>query len=272
MFTKNRIVMMFILILIFLLLNIGFLFSDEKTMNLQSVVLEDFELNENGKPKKMWMAIPNRFGREGSLESGKSLQEVSWIESWPESYFGKNGEFDDGNGLKKYKTCLAVKLAFERQGYNSVELFPLEEKEGKYKTTNLPFRGRVRQLDMWVWGANYQYEMEIVIMDYRGVEWRLPVGSIHHIGWKNFTVYIPNYIPQSVSYIPSTKRFSLVKVVIWTTPREKVSGAYLYIDHIKYLTDIFESNYDGYNLGQDDTIKNLWDKGPKAPDETQLIQ
>ena len=45
-----------------------------------------------------------------------------------------------------------------------------------------------------------------------------------------------------------------------------------YIDHIKYLSDIFQAKYDGYDLGKIETVKNLWEKGPKAPSESELVQ
>lgn len=268
---NNRLFLLLIILCFFFIINIGYINADERTKNLQSVVLEDFELGEGGNPNRSWIAIPNRFGREENLEAGKSLQKLTWIESWPEAYFGRDGKFDDGNGLKDYKNCLALWMAFNRQGYNLVELYPLEKKDdGKFHKSPIEFRGRVKQIDLWVWGANYDYDVELVLMDYRGIEFRLPVGKIKHIGWKNFVVPLPNYIPQSVSHIPSLKNLSLIKIVIWTNPKEKVTGAYVYIDHIKYLTDIFESKYDGYNLGEDETVNNLWEKGPKAPEESEL--
>ena len=53
--------------------------QDKRTENLQSIVLEDFSLGQDGKPKRMWAAFPDRFGRKDNLEAGESLSEVSWI-------------------------------------------------------------------------------------------------------------------------------------------------------------------------------------------------
>lgn len=259
-----------IFIMILLLLNVGHLFSDERTRNLQSIVLDDFELNSEGKPNRYWAAIPIRFGKKDNLESGESLQKLSWVESWPESYFGRDGILDIGGEKKEYKHCLALQIAFNRQGYNYVELYPLTEKEGKYTRTPIPFNGIVQQIDLWVWGANYNYSIEMVLMDFRGVEYRLPIGKIKHVGWKNFTVTIPNYIPQKGEYLLGEYQFSLVKLVVWTEPSEKVSGTYVYLDHIKYLSDIFEAKFDGLELSNKETVNNLWEKAPKAPEEKDL--
>jgi hypothetical protein len=272
---KKKIIRGLILSFVVTLLFVGNAFSAEqnkRTENLQSLVLEDFELGQDGKAKRQWIAIPDRFGRKGNLESGDSLQQLSWINSWPEAYFGRDGKLTQGNDVKEYKTSLAVKIAFNRQGYNSVELFPLENKDGKLIKSPIPFIGIVKQMDLWIWGANYNYYIEAVFKDYKGVEHRLPVGSIQHVGWKNFILPIPNYIPQSGTYVLGQYQFSLVKLIIWTTPEEKVNGTYVYIDHIKYLSDIFDSKYDGYELGKTDAVNNLWEKAPKAPTEKEIVQ
>lgn len=260
-------------------------FAAEYTSNIQSLVLEDFELSQDGKPKRQWILIPDRFGREGNSDAGESLQTLRWVKAWPEAYFGKevqgktNAEFfygpvDNEDNRKRYTdvsgTCLGMKLMFNRQGYNAVELYPLAEKDGKYVKQPLPFKGKVKQMDFWIWGANYDYFVEAVFVDFRNVEHRITVGSIKHVGWKNFVVTIPNYIPQSVTYIPSLKQLSLVKFVIWTNPEEKVSGAYIYMDHIKYLADVYSDLYDGYQLGTPDAIKTLWDKAPAPPKESDV--
>lgn len=268
---KNKMfLVVFILFILSLIIQPVKIFTDENVKNIQSVVLEDFELDANNKPKRLWVALPNRFGRVDNREAGMSLQKVAWVEAWPETYFGVDGKFNDGTGLKVYKTSLGVQVFFNRQGYNTCELYPSEEKDGKMSLKPVEFQGRVQQIDMWIWGANYRYDVEMVIMDQKGFEHRLYVGNLQHIGWKNFTVKMPNNVPQGASQLPRLRQLSLTKIVITTTPEEKVSGTYVYIDHIKYLTDLMETNYDGYNLESTEAVKNLWDKAPKAPSGSDL--
>jgi len=267
--------LLFVIIFI-ILLSLNSVISTDYTKNIQSLVLEDFEMSKENlkKPKRYWKIVPDRFGRLNNRENGPSLQKLAWVKAWPEAYFGNEGEFffgteqDANNDIAKTRYtdiseyCLALEIKFNRQGYNSVEIYPLEEYEkDKFRIKPIPFKGKVEQIDFWVWGANFDYFMEVVLMDYRGVEHRLNVGSIKHIGWKNFTLKLPNNIPQSIAQIPSTKVLSFVKFVIWTNPGEKVSGAHIYIDHIKYLTNVFEEIYDGYQLGSPKKIKEIWDNG-----------
>jgi hypothetical protein len=272
------------------LFNVGSLFPAEYKSNIQSLVLEDFELGPDAKPKQWWFLNPDRFGRVDSTDAGASLQQLRWVPAWPEKYFGvakadsKKGEFfygpigtENNEDMKKRYTdisgtCLGMNIKFNRQGYNSVELIPIIlNKDGKtYDKTSLPFKGNVKQVDMWIWGANYNYYVEMVLRDYRGAEYRLDVGSIRHVGWKNFVIPIPNSLPQNVVYVPGQKPLSLVKLVIWTTPNEKVSGAYVYIDHIKYLTDVASDLYDGYQLGNEDYVKVLNEKAVVQPKDTDV--
>lgn len=269
------------------LLLLVYVFTSFASENIQSIVLEDFELGDDGNPKRYWALVPNRFGREGSVDGGKSLQQMRWVKAWPEAYFGnevdgaERGEFfygpvDTETAKQRYTDvsghCLGMSVLFNRMGYNLVELYPLEQNdEGKYERSPLAFKGRIKEIDFWVWGANYNYFMELVLRDYRGVDHRLDVGSIKHIGWKNFKVNIPNYIPQSVTYIPSTKRLSLVKFAIWTHPDERVSGAYIYLDHIKYLANVFEELYDGYKLGDPEYVNELFEGAAEPPSEEEIL-
>ncbi|HBD96254.1 MAG TPA: hypothetical protein DDY71_14990 [Spirochaetia bacterium] len=284
MLPKNK----FIALLVVSLFFSALLFGQQRATILQTIVLEDFELSDDGSPKRYWTAIPDRFGRKGSVASGESMQELMWVKAWPEAYFGTEkanagrGEFfygpskSEGN-LVRYtdvsKTSLAIKLAYNRQGYRVTELFPLEKSaDGKFKKTPIPFRGKVRQVDFWVWGSNFDYFMEMVLIDYRGVEHRLEVGNIRHVGWKNFVVQMPNNIPQDVTTIPSNRPLSLVKYAIWSNPKERVSGATFYIDHIKYLADVYEELYDGYQLGDPEYVKNIKEKAAAQPKESDILQ
>lgn len=259
--------------LFLLLFGVGSAFGTEYTSNVQSLVLEDFEMSEedSSSPKRFWKVVPNVFGRYNNRENGKSLQKIAWVKAWPEAYFGNEGSFfygteDSEKQKSKYTDvsgyCLALNVKFNRQGYNYVEVYPVSKKEDdKFVIQPILFKGKVRQFDFWVWGANFDYFMEVVLTDYRGAEHRLNVGSLRHVGWKNFSVNIPNSIPQTVDYIPSVKALSFTKFVIWTNPNEKVSGADIYIDHIKYLSDVYEEIYDGYQLGRPDYVKKVWKDG-----------
>ncbi len=267
--------MFFVIVFAFLMTG-TLVYSTNETKNLQSIVLEDFELGTDGQPRRQWAAFPSTFGREGNLPSGRSLQDLGWVTAWPEAYFGREGMYDSGSGPQPYKTSLGLRTRFTRRGYNNVDLVPLAKNAaGDLVPSPIPFRGKVEMIDMWIWGANYNFDVEVVLIDYRGVEHRLPLGNIRHSGWKNFVVNIPSYIPQAVDYIPNQRVLSLVKVVLWTQPNEQVEQfAHVYFDHIKYLSDIFEVKYDGYNLGVPEHINTIWNtengEAIRAPSDSEV--
>jgi hypothetical protein len=278
---------MFFLILCALFINANSFYAQTPSENIQSLILDDFEMGADGKPVRMWTLMPDRFGREGTLDTGKSLQEIKFVKSWPESYFGKEipdkkraeyfyGTLENDDTKKRYTdysgSCIGMKLSFTRQGYNHVDLVPLASVDGKYVPDYVPFRGKVKQLDFWVWGSNDNYYMEVVLMDHKGREHRLDVGSIKHVGWKNFIVPIPNNIPQSTTYVSSIQTLRLVKLVIWSNPDARATDVYVYIDQIKYLSDVYNSMYDGYELGNPTKIKDIWDKGTDVPKDTDVKQ
>ena len=57
--------------------------------------------------------------------------------------------------------------------------------------------------------ANYYYNLEAHLRDYRGIVHRVPLGSLHFMGWRNLSVNIPKHIPQTVRYLPMVKPLSL---------------------------------------------------------------
>jgi hypothetical protein len=275
----------YLVILSVLFINVNSFYAQQTppSASIQSLILEDFEMGADGKPVRMWTIIPDRFGKEGTIDTGKSLQ----VKSWPESYFGKEvpekkraeyfyGTVENDDTKKRYTdvsgNCIGMKLAFTRQGYNHVDLVPLALINGKYETDYVPFRGKVKQMDFWVWGSNDNYYMEVVLMDHKGREHRLDAGSIKHVGWKNIIMGIPNYIPQSTTYVSSIQTLRLVKFVIWAYPDARATNVYVYLDQVKYLTDVQNSMYDGYELGNPVKIKDLWDKGVDVPKDTDVIQ
>ena len=213
--------------------------ADEETENLVSSILEDFDNPDQSK----WIVVGSKFATEGYPKTANPV-------AWPAALYGANKEG------KEYKV-LGVNSKFDRMGYNYIELIPDRKNEaGEY--TGIPIPGRCKVLDMWAWGSNFNYYLEAHITDYRGVTHVLPLGDLKYEGWKNLKVQIPNYIPQGESYLPKLKQLSLVKLVMWTRPTERVDGFFIYFDQIKVLTDVFISRYDGDDLAQPEAVDEIW--------------
>jgi hypothetical protein len=72
--------------------------------------------------------------------------------------------------------------------------------------------------------------------------------------------------------VSSIQTLRLVKFVIWSNPDARATNVYVYIDQVKYLTDVQNSMYDGYELGNPAKIKDLWDKGVEVPKDSDVKQ
>ena len=43
--------------------------------------------------------------------------------------------------------------------------------------------GKIRSLNVWIWGSNYNYSMDLHLQDYRGVVHVLRLGKLEFNGW-----------------------------------------------------------------------------------------
>ena len=229
-----------------------FAFADEVTVNFVPQVLQSFDPEEQGRENyRTWKLIPSKFGYDSE---GNSLWADQLVEAWPEALYGKNR---DGLDLQ----VLGIHGSFMRKGYNWVEIIPGVGEGDNFEPKPLQIPGRADAIDLWVWGSNYAYELEVHVRDYQGIDYVLPLGSIQFVGWKNLRVRVPGAIPQSWKYLPRLRNLEVTKLVLWTTPTEKVDDFYLYLDQLKVISDVFETRYDGDNLADIDTLRDVWGTG-----------
>lgn len=232
-----------LLILMYLLFSLPVI-AEEKTQNMVSIILEDFDNPEESK----WIVKGSKFSAEG-------FPKLAFPAAIPEALFIEDEQKPEGD----YKV-MGVRGQFDRKGYNYIELIPDRTNEkGVY--TGISITGDVKFIDLWVWGSNYDYNLEVHLLDSRGFPHVLSLGSLKYSGWKNLKVEIPSYIPQSRTYLPLLQELSLMKFVIWTTPEENVADFFVYFDQIKVLTDVFIARFDGDQFTKPEAIKEIWDAG-----------
>jgi len=246
-------------LIVLLTLGTGFLSADEKTLKLESYVVESFDgpgvsTYADGSAI-VWQVRGSKFSTEG-------YPRMTYVQNqWPEDLYGPNPENADKLQV------LGINTKFDRMGYNQVELIPGVGEGDNWVAKPLDLPGRIKSLDLWVWGSNFKYNLEAHFIDYEGLAYRLDMiqsdnkrnpGSLDFVGWKNMYVDIPSYIKQSVVYKPEFKGLRLTKFVIYTQPTEKVDNFYVYLDNIKVLTDKHESYYDGFGLTSPQKIQEIW--------------
>ena len=225
-------------------------FADESTRNFVSKVLESFD-----RPGTITWDV-----RSSDKDPPPQVPEMTFVKAWPDQVYGSNKE-------KTELWSMAVHAGFNRKAYNYIEIVPVDPskkgEDGLLEPKPIKIPGRVQLIDLWVWGANYNYWLDLHLQDYRGVDHVLHLGSLQYAGWRNLSVTIPGSIPQASPYIPRLRGLVITKLVLWTRPDAPVDGFYVFLDDLKVLTDLFETRFDGDELADPDYLNELWSAGKK---------
>ena len=230
-----------------LFLTAALVMGDEMTQTLATRVLASFDDT----------ATAGNWIVQGSKYATNGFPQMQVVRTWPEALYKKNKE---GRQL----LALGIHGKFDRKSYNFLEMIPAaKDSSGKLQPTTIPIPGRAKSIDMWVWGANYNYWLDVHIRDYQGIDHVIHMGSLMFPGWRNMSAIISTAIPQARKYIPRYAGLELSKIVIWTAPDEKVDDFYVFIDEVNVLTDLFETRFDGEDLADAGSLDDLWKQGTK---------
>ncbi|MHC6202340.1 flagellar filament outer layer protein FlaA [Breznakiellaceae bacterium SP9] len=238
-------------------------FGDESTVSLETRILEDFDDLPDGNYD--WRAKASKFthiDKDDSGEATASWPQLKFVSAKPSALF-KTASFTGADGEEHEYKSLGLWGKFDRRGYNWIDIYPVakgdEGEGGEPAPVEIPIPGRAAYFDLWIWGSNLNFYVEAYVRDYIGITHVLKVGNINYTGWKNLRVSIPNHIPQTKKMLPRLESLKFIKFRLWTQPTEKVDNFYVYFDHFKVLTDIFESLYDGDDLASPENVSTLWE-------------
>ncbi len=230
-----------------LLFTTGQVMADQTTATYQVKSLVSFD--DQAKAGS-WIVQGSKFATQG-------FPEYKLVKTWPEAVYGRNKENRD-------LYAMGIHSKFDRKGWNYIEIIPAaKDSSGNLTPTSISIPGRVQRMDMWVWGSNYNYTMDVFLRDYRGIDHVLHMGSLQFIGWRDLAVTVPSSIPQARRYLPQFQGLELTKIVIWTSPEEKVDDYWVFIDELTILTDTYQQRYDGENLADPDYLNQLWQASNK---------
>jgi len=218
--------------------------------NIVSVVLDDFDDPD----ERRYIVRGSKFINEEYVDdNGMVLHDH--LNTFPNALYRQEPE-------DRTLRALGVNAAFNRKGYNYLEIIPAAEGDGGELVPDaIPIPGQVQDMSVWVWGSNREYSLEVQLRDHRGIVHTLDFGSIAYRGWDNLYIDIPTYIPQEVVYVPQRKGLEIVKFVLWTSPRERVDEFFVYFDEVRVTTDTFEEPFDGERLADPDYVQQLWSEG-----------
>ncbi|MBN2353961.1 MAG: flagellar filament outer layer protein FlaA [Spirochaetales bacterium] len=249
---NNRRIPLLVFMCVFLSLCAAAAVADEVATNIETKIIDDFDSSTtlNDKPRAWsWFVRGSKFIDPAVLD---------WklVEGYPDTLYTRKQA--EGKDLH----ILGIKGSFLRKGYNYYEVIPVtKDDKGNWIPRPIELPGIVKSIDLWVWGSGFNYNIEVCVVDSRGVNHNLQMGSILFEGWKSLSVNVPSYIPQSRRYIPKREALYLTKIVIWTSADERVNDFYVYFDQLKVNTDTFISKFDGDELADPEEINKLWTGG-----------
>ncbi len=217
-------------------------FAQNAVRNFQSVVIEDF----NDPEESRWIVRGSKFIAD-------DYPQWTHVRAWPDALHRHEPE-------DITLRSLGINAAFNRRGYNYLEIIPAAmNDDGELEPSSIAIPGMAESMELWVWGSLRNYYMDAHFRDHQGIIHTLRLGDINFRGWRNLRINIPRWIPQHVEYVPERRGLELVKLVLWTRPRERVDQFFVYLDEIKVMTDLFEERFDGEDLADPEFIRQIWE-------------
>ena len=207
--------------------------AQDSGVNYQTYMVETFDSPESS--EITWNGIGSKFITEG-------YPILKYFDGMPNALRVMQSDSD-----KEYK-FLGVQFKFNRQGDNWVDIYPVKGSGDDAAPYEIPLKGVVQRFDLWVWGAGYAYDLEILVRDCNGRIHTLPVATLNYHGWRNLAVTVPTNIQQRSRYLSQLKYMSFVAFRIRTQPTENVDDFYVFFDEFKALTNTRTASYDGFEL------------------------
>ncbi len=207
--------------------------AQTRSVNYETYVVEGFDSPEAS--QWTWVATGSKFVTEG-------YPNLKFFDGMPNAIRVMQANTDN-----QYR-FLGLEVKFNRKGDNWVDIYPTTEKDGATVPFEIPFKGRVTRVDLWVWGAGYAYDLEMLVRDCNGRVVTIPMGLVNHQGWQNMAVNIPTNIQQASPYLNGIRQMSFVAFRLRSRPTERVDSFFIFLDQFKALTDTFMDSYDGFEL------------------------
>lgn len=228
-----------------LLLISGVVFAQPSIKSVETITIDNFDSVGEQNYQRSGVAYNWTWGVQASRFVAENYPKLEYFEAIPNSLRVLKKEGDPEPKV------LGVKTAFNRKGNNWIEIYPTSsetDENGNPKAYEVPFIGVVSQIDVWVWGANYAYYLEILVRDADGRVHVIPAGSLAFYGWRNLIINIPTYIRQQSKLRSGPESMNFVGFRIRTDVDEYVDDYVVYFDQLKYVTCTLANIYDGYEL------------------------
>jgi hypothetical protein len=149
----------------------------------------------------------------------------------------------DENGIThENKYVLGVKTYFMDRGFDRVEVFPPNE---------YIVRGKAKEIKVWALGRKFRHTLSVKLRDYKGAIHKIKIGRLDFWGWREMSVIVPGWLPQSPGYALLDKNLHFVSFYVESDIYEVPGTFYFYLDNFRVITDL--SEFTG-----DESIRDNW--------------
>jgi hypothetical protein len=153
-----------------------------------------------------------------------------------------NETTDDSGITHKNDNVIGIKSYVIERGYDRVEVLPPNE---------YIIRGKAKELKVWALGRKIRHTLFVKFRDYRGKLHKIKIGRLDFWGWRELSVNIPGWIPQSPTYAMLDKNLHFVSFFVESDRFEGAGTYYVYLDNFRIISDMSEYTGDAF-------IKDTW--------------
>lgn len=217
-------------------------------------------------------------GQPITWKTGESFASRKIVQGYPQAAYVKNNWPAELFGLNpenpEEKETLGIRSKFKRKGNNYFALYPGTASANQtWEPFAIPLsqidrKSTIHSITLWVWGAEYDYQLEVYVRDYNSITYAVPMkaplqkaGSLNFKGWQKMSAFIPAHIPQA-TFRDKDVRLQLVKFVVRTNPEEYVEDFFVYFDQLEAATSTKPNYYDGKELVSNRKVKDIWGDDP----------
>ncbi len=233
-------------------------------VSLKSIVVDPFDGAGTG---THFDGLPIVWRPTGSSYTLEGYPRETYVpNTWPLDLFGAYPP--NADELQVY----GVQGSFQRPEINQVYLTPGTGEGDNWEAKEISLPGFVKSIDLWVWGSNLPYTIQVDLRDAYGTVTRHFLyrpgfentpGTLDYLGWQDLYLSVGSSVFQvngtSGTTLTSDNRLRIVKFIITTPIGVPVNNFYFYFDQLRVLTDTrFDKFYDGYELGTIDKIVEVW--------------
>ncbi len=177
-------------------------------------------------------------GKPRPMKNGQPVNEKHEIGK----EFADKTEADENGIQHDNKFILGVKTYFMDMGFDRVEVFPPNE---------YIIKGKAKEIRLWVLGRKSRDTLFVKLRDYRGVIHKLKIGRLDFWGWREMSVVIPGWLPQSSTYAIMDKNLHFVSFFVESDKFAPPGPFYFYMDQFRVISDLTE-------FTGDERIKDNW--------------